>query len=311
MAGERPDVEDGESGEDPAEAAGRRREAIAAFQRAWELIDSPERTPSDDSEMLAAAFASRYLWETVGGDEQRAVGDWQIAHVASLLGNADLALERAKLALDRVVQNGWTDWRLASCYEGMARAEAVAGNGPERDRWVALAREVLAGLDDEEDRELIESQLATVPALRPAAEVPSPGAADTSHVRGAAGTGGVGYRIARMDHVQVAMPPGLEAEAEAFYATILAMTVVEKPPLLAAHGGRWFQSGNVNVHLGIEDGFRPAQKAHPALVIEGLDALVEALAAAGYPVKWDEDIPEVRRCFVADPFGNRIELIEA
>ena len=124
----------------------------------------PGRTSSDDAEMLAAAFASRYLWESVGGDEQRAVGDWQIAHVASLLGNADLALAWARRALDRVEQNGWTDWRLASCYEGMARAQSVAGNGPERDRWVALAREVLAGLEDEEDRELIESQLASVPA---------------------------------------------------------------------------------------------------------------------------------------------------
>jgi len=310
MAGERRDEADGDNGE-AAVVAARRLEAVAAFKRAWELIDSPERTRSDDSEMLAAAFASRYLWETVGEDEQRTVGDWQIAHVASLLGNADLALEWAKLAFDRVVENGWTDWRLASCYEGMARAEAVAGNGTERDRWVALAREALAGIDDQEDRELIESQLASVPGARPAAESRPGAAARAPGAGGTGGAGGLGYRIARLDHVQVAMPPGLEAEAEAFYATILAMAVVEKPPLLAAHGGRWFESGEAHIHLGIEDGFRPAEKAHPALVVEGLDGLVGALAAAGYPVKWDDEMPEVRRCFVADPFGNRIELIEA
>ncbi len=297
MVGERRQDSDDEKDEAAIAASARRSEAIAAFKRAWELIDSPQRTPSDDAEMLAAAFASRYLWETVGEDEQRAVGDWQIAHVASLLGNADLALAWARRALDRVVQNGWTDWRLASCYEGMARAEAAAGNGRERDRWVALARETLEGLDDEEDRELIGSQLATVPTVGP--------------VSGTSDAAGADYRIARMDHVQVAMPPGLEAEAEAFYSTILGMSVVEKPPLLAVHGGRWFQNGGVQVHVGVEEGFRPAEKAHPALVVEGLDALVHALAGAGYPVKWDDDIPEVRRCFVADPFGNRIELIEA
>lgn len=148
-------------------AGGRRQEAIAAFNRAWELIEAPERTPAEDDEMLAAAFASRYLWEPIGGDEQKAVGDWQIAHVASLLGYADLALGRAGRALQRVQQNGWTDWRLASCYEGMARAHAAGGDEAERDRFAGLAREVLATLEDAEDRELIASQLASVPGLAP------------------------------------------------------------------------------------------------------------------------------------------------
>lgn len=150
-----------------AEGAARRLEAVAAFNRAWELIDSACRTTDEDDEMLAAAFASWYLWDSVGVEEQRAVGDWQIAHVASVLGHADLALRWAKRALERAIQNGWTDWRLASCYEGMARAYATAGNGRERDHWVVLARAVLDSLDDADDRELIASQLASVPGIAP------------------------------------------------------------------------------------------------------------------------------------------------
>jgi len=119
------------------------------------------------------------------------------------------------------------------------------------------------------------------------------------------------YRVARLDHVQVAMPVGLEREAEAFYAGILRLPVLEKPPVLAARGGRWFgNASGVQVHLGAEEGFRPAEKAHPALAVEGLDALVGALTAAGYPVRWDSELEGVRRCYVSDPFGNRIELID-
>ena len=77
---------------------------------------------------------------------------------------------------------------------------------------------------------------------------------------------------------------------------------------MAVAGSR---AGTLTSTWASKTGFRPAEKAHPALVVEGLDALVLALAGAGYPVQWDDDLPEVRRCFVADPFGNRIELIEA
>ena len=130
-----------ENTDDGAAAEPDASEAIAAFNRAWELIDSAYRTSDDDDEMLAAAFASRYLWDSIGGDEQRAVGDWQIGHVASLLGYADLALGRAERALERATQNGWTDWRLASCYEGMARAQATAGNLADADRLVRSSPE--------------------------------------------------------------------------------------------------------------------------------------------------------------------------
>ena len=90
--------------------------------------------------MLAAAFASRYLWDSIGVEEQRAVGDWQIEHVASVLGHADLALRWAERALERAIQNGWTDWRLASCYEGWlgpTRPPATGGNGTIGWCWFA------------------------------------------------------------------------------------------------------------------------------------------------------------------------------
>ncbi|MGO9559637.1 MAG: VOC family protein [Acidimicrobiales bacterium] len=120
------------------------------------------------------------------------------------------------------------------------------------------------------------------------------------------------HRIARLDHVQLAMPKGEEAVAEDFYVGLLGFEVLTKPPVLAARGGRWFgtDGGRVQVHLGVEDDFRPARKAHPALVVDGLGDLETVLDRAGVPVRWDEDNPGVRRCYVDDPFGNRIELIE-
>ena len=118
------------------------------------------------------------------------------------------------------------------------------------------------------------------------------------------------YRVARLDHVQLAMPMGKEDQAEAFYGGVLGLEIRAKPPALAVRGGRWFERGEVKVHLGVAEDFRPAEKAHPALVIDGLDALVEALSKAGHTVTWDTELEEVRRCYVKDPFGNRIELIE-
>jgi catechol 2,3-dioxygenase-like lactoylglutathione lyase family enzyme len=120
----------------------------------------------------------------------------------------------------------------------------------------------------------------------------------------------MGPRIAAIDHVQLAMPAGGEAEATAFYQGVLGLERRAKPPPLAARGGCWFSNGAVELHLGVEADFRPARKAHPALVVAGLDALVDALGAAGHEVRWDDEIPTRRRCFVADPFGNRIELID-
>lgn len=114
----------------------------------------------------------------------------------------------------------------------------------------------------------------------------------------------------RIDHVQLAMPPGEERKARDFYAGILDMAEVEKPAELRERGGAWFRSGDVIIHLGVEPEFRPARKAHPALVCRDFSALVQKLTAAGCAVTPDPLLIDGRaRCYVHDPFGNRIELI--
>lgn len=117
-------------------------------------------------------------------------------------------------------------------------------------------------------------------------------------------------RILALDHVQLAMPRGREAEADAFYGEVLGLAVVPKPEPLASRGGRWFAAGEVQLHLGVEEDFRPARKAHPALRVADLDDLLGRLDAAGLRWRFDEDLPGVRRAYVDDPFGNRIELID-
>ena len=114
-------------------------------------------------------------------------------------------------------------------------------------------------------------------------------------------------RIARLDHVQLAMPAGREDDARAFYTGVLGMRELPKPEALRGRGGCWFEPG---VHLGVEDDFRPARKAHPALVFDDFDTLCAALLAAGHPVTPDTNIPGTRRCYTDDPFGNRLELID-
>jgi hypothetical protein len=151
-----------------AEAGWHRQVAVDTFNAAWELIELPSRSPEQDREMLGLAFTSRYHWGIVGGDEQAMVGDWMIAHVASLLGFGDLAHGFASNALDVCRANGWADWRLASALEGMARAAAATGDDHARDRYASEARRVLATVDDKDDRELIASQLASIPGLAPA-----------------------------------------------------------------------------------------------------------------------------------------------
>jgi catechol 2,3-dioxygenase-like lactoylglutathione lyase family enzyme len=117
--------------------------------------------------------------------------------------------------------------------------------------------------------------------------------------------------IVRLDHVQLAMPAGGEADAEAFYSGLLGIPRVPKPEPLAARGGAWFEDGSgLRVHLGVEEDFRPARKAHPGFVVSGLDALLDRLAAAGHPHRPGDDVGGVRQVYVDDPFGNRIELIE-
>lgn len=111
-----------------------------------------------------------------------------------------------------------------------------------------------------------------------------------------------------IDHVQVAIPVGAEDRARDFYAGTLGLTEVPKPASMAARGGAWFEAGNVRIHVGAEDPFVPARKAHPALTMHGLVRFVEA---TGLDVTWNDEIEGLVRCHVSDPFGNRIELIEA
>ena len=117
------------------------------------------------------------------------------------------------------------------------------------------------------------------------------------------------YRVKRLDHVQLAMPPGGEDRATAFYQGVLGIPRVPKPPELERRGGCWFEVDGLRVHLGVEEDFRPARKAHPALAVTGIDALCAALEAAGPPVRRAEDVPGVPQWYVDDPFGNRIELV--
>lgn len=117
-------------------------------------------------------------------------------------------------------------------------------------------------------------------------------------------------RVVALDHVQLAMPSGREAEAEAFYCDVLGFTVLSKPEPLASRGGRWFACGDVQVHLGVEQDFRPAHKAHPALRVDGFDELVGKLGDLGLSWRWNEELPGVRRFYVDDPFGNRIEVVD-
>jgi catechol 2,3-dioxygenase-like lactoylglutathione lyase family enzyme len=120
--------------------------------------------------------------------------------------------------------------------------------------------------------------------------------------------------ITGLHHVQVAAPEGCEEEARRFYGELLGLSELEKPPILAARGGCWFALGQGELHVGVEESFRPAAKAHPALRVESraaLDALATSLESAGVEVRWADaaEIPGQQRFFVGDPWGNRLELV--
>jgi catechol 2,3-dioxygenase-like lactoylglutathione lyase family enzyme len=120
----------------------------------------------------------------------------------------------------------------------------------------------------------------------------------------------------RFDHVQVSCPPGGEDAARAFYLGVLGIPEVPKPPVLAARGGCWFREGGeqgvpggVEIHVGVEAEFAPARKAHPALVVDDIDLLAVRTAEAGFPVRWDDNLPGRRRFHTEDGNGNRVEIL--
>ncbi len=117
--------------------------------------------------------------------------------------------------------------------------------------------------------------------------------------------------VTGLDHIQLAMPKGRETDVRAFYEGLLGISEVAKPGALVQRGGCWFECGALKVHLGVEDDFRPARKAHPAFFVTDLDAMTTALARAGLRVTSDESLDGCARVHTADPFGNRIELIQA
>ena len=116
--------------------------------------------------------------------------------------------------------------------------------------------------------------------------------------------------IVGIEHVQLAMPAGGEDLARRFYRDVLGLPELPKPPKLAARGGCWFENDRAKIHLGVDKDFRPATKAHPALLVDGLEAIAAACNAAGFKVVEDEPLEGYDRLFVSDPFGNRIELLE-
>jgi catechol 2,3-dioxygenase-like lactoylglutathione lyase family enzyme len=119
-----------------------------------------------------------------------------------------------------------------------------------------------------------------------------------------------GARLVGLHHVQLAMPPDEETAAVRFYGAILGLTQVSKPPELSPRGGVWFKDGDLEVHLGVEEQFTPAIKAHPAFLVADLETVRARVEAAGYRVMDSVPLEGYERIYVRDPFGNRIELIE-
>jgi len=117
--------------------------------------------------------------------------------------------------------------------------------------------------------------------------------------------------VTGIDHVQVAAPSGCEGAARAFYGGLLGLEEVEKPAQLAARGGCWFRAGPQELHVGVEEPFAPARKAHPGLVVDDLAELRARLEAAGIAVQEADGIPGAERFHATDPFGNRLEFRQA
>jgi hypothetical protein len=116
--------------------------------------------------------------------------------------------------------------------------------------------------------------------------------------------------FAAIDHVQLAIPVGGEDEARQFWCGLMGFIELPKPESLAKRGGAWFKNGSIQVHVGVETPFIAARKAHPAFRASNLNSLAKLLSESGHPVRWDTEIPDLIRCHVDDPFGNRIELIQ-
>ena len=118
-------------------------------------------------------------------------------------------------------------------------------------------------------------------------------------------------KLTQLDHVQIAIPQGGEPKAIDFFGRLLGLHQVEKPKELRGRGGCWFEADTFLIHAGIDHEFTSATKAHLAFCVDGLDALADLLASEGFPTSWDETFSDRKRFYSEDPFGNRIEFIEA
>jgi hypothetical protein len=140
-----------------------RRLGVETYNRCWELLEIEDRTSEGDLELLRTAFTSRYHWSYVAEAPQAIMGDWMISRAAAATGEGHLALRYARLAYDAAVAHDVEDWLLASSAEGVARAYAALGDGDQRDEWWVTSEGLVALIADDESRELIASQLGSVP----------------------------------------------------------------------------------------------------------------------------------------------------
>jgi hypothetical protein len=140
-----------------------RKIAVERYNHCWELLERDDRNRDEDVELLTSAFVSRYYWSLAGGPEQWAVSDWMVSRAAADVGEGSLSLAFAIRASGAVQRFDAPDWLVASVAEGVARAYAALGSGAERDEWLNSAERLVEAIADQEDRELIASQLASVP----------------------------------------------------------------------------------------------------------------------------------------------------
>ena len=140
-----------------------RKLAVDLFNHVWTLLEKPDRSPLQDDEMIHAAHASRHHWGVIGAPVNLARGEWQISRVYATLGRPEAARRHAQRSLELCRDNSIANFDLAFAHEALARAAALAGDAPERDRQLALARDAGAAIAEKDDRDYFHEQLATVP----------------------------------------------------------------------------------------------------------------------------------------------------
>jgi hypothetical protein len=139
-----------------------RRLAVALFNRTWSLLELDARTQEQDSELVHTAHASAYHWMQVGAPVNRARSEWQCSRVYAVLGRAEPALWHARRSLAFCEAAGIADFDLGFAYEALARAHAVAGDRGEAERWLARAHAAAADVAEDDDRELLLTDLETI-----------------------------------------------------------------------------------------------------------------------------------------------------